>query len=100
MYDLTVDELLALNSLSSSDLLEIGKKLKVKSTPGSQSVTPTATKPATESKATVTYHTVAKGETLFRISQQYGVSIEQLKEWNNLKDVGVQIGQKIKLIKN
>ncbi len=99
-YGLTVDELMALNSLTNNDVLEVGKKLKVKAAPGSQSAASATTKSATGSKATVSYHTIAKGETMFRISQQYGVSIEQLKEWNNLKDTGVQLGQKIKIIKN
>lgn len=99
-YGLTVDELMALNNLTSSDALDAGTKLKVKATPGSQSTVSSPAKPAAGSKATVRYHTVAKGETMYRISQQYGVSIEQLKEWNNLKDTGVQLGQKIKIIKN
>lgn len=99
-YGLTVDELMTLNSLTDNDVLEVGKKLKVKATPGSQSAGSVSTKPAAGTKATVSYHTIAKGETMYRVSQQYGVSIEQIKEWNNLKDTGVQLGQKIKIIKN
>lgn len=99
-YGLTVDELMALNSLTASDVLEVGKKLNVKAAPVSQSTVSATTKSAAGPKATVSYHTVAKGETMYRISQQYGVSIEQIKEWNNLKTTVVQVGQKIKLIKN
>ena len=36
---------------------------------------------------------------MFRISQLYGVSIEQIQVWNNLTDVGVNVGQKIKIMK-
>ena len=32
----------------------------------------------------VTRHTVQAGETLFSISQRYGVSVEELREWNDL----------------
>ncbi len=41
-------------------------------------------------------HTVATGETLFAISKKYGVTVNQLKDWNN---IGIQniisIGQKL-----
>lgn len=38
-------------------------------------------------------HTVQKGETLFSISQQYGVTVGELKEWNNLQSNDLQLGQ-------
>ncbi len=40
-------------------------------------------------------HTVAKGETLYRISKQYGVSVNDLKIWNNLLDNTIQVGQQL-----
>ena len=40
-------------------------------------------------------HTVAKGETLYRISKQYGVSVQDLKDWNNLSGNIISIGQKL-----
>ena len=101
LYGITVDELLALNSLTTNDKLEIGQKLALKLTPGGRLVQPSTGKPTTASEppAAVTYHTVAKGETMFRISQIYGVSIEQIQEWNSLTDTGVKMGQKIKIMK-
>ena len=46
---------------------------------GGQQATPVAgAQPAVE-----TTHTVQKGETLFRISKQYGVTVDQVKQWNN-----------------
>lgn len=38
-------------------------------------------------------HLVKKGETLYAISKQYGVSVEQLKMWNNKTDNNIQAGQ-------
>ncbi len=102
LYGLTVDDLLALNNLTTNDKLEIGQKLTVKLTPGGRTIQPSSTAKTvsqSESQSVVTYHTVAKGETMFRISQIYGVSIEQIQSWNNLTDVGVKMGQKIKIIK-
>ncbi|MVM31302.1 LysM peptidoglycan-binding domain-containing protein [Spirosoma sp. HMF4905] len=101
LHGLTVDELLALNNLTTNDKLEVGQQLAVKPTPGGRLVQPSSTaKTATPTESSaVTYHTVAKGETMFRISQIYGVSIEQIQAWNNLSDVGVKLGQKIKIVK-
>lgn len=102
LYGLTVDELLSLNNLTEGDKLEVGQKLAVKLTPGGRLVQPSVTTkstPASVSPSAATYHTVAKGETMFRISQIYGVTIEQIQQWNNLTDTGVKMGQKIKIVK-
>lgn len=40
-------------------------------------------------------HTVKAGETLFSISRQYDVSVEQLRDWNNLSDNSIQVGQRL-----
>ena len=41
------------------------------------------------------FHTVAKGDTLYRLSKQYGVTVEDLKAWNNLTDNTIHVGQQI-----
>ncbi len=38
-------------------------------------------------------HTVQIGETLFSISKEYDVSIQMLREWNNLSDNELEVGQ-------
>ena len=40
-------------------------------------------------------HTVEKGETLYRLSRQYGVSVEDLKAWNNMTDNTIHVGQQV-----
>ncbi len=40
-------------------------------------------------------YTVKKGDTLYSISKQYGLSIEELKKLNNLKSNNLAIGQKL-----
>ena len=102
LYGLTVDELLSLNNLTADNKLEVGQKLAVKLTPGGRLVQPSVTAksaPVSVPSSGVTFHTVAKGETMFRISQIYGVTIEQIQEWNKLTDTGVKLGQKIKIVK-
>ena len=44
---------------------------------------------------TTTYYTVVKGDTLYRISRKYGVTVEQLKKWNNLTDNIISIDQRL-----
>ena len=38
-------------------------------------------------------HTVAAKETLFSIARQYGMTVQQLKEWNGLLDNDLKLGQ-------
>jgi LysM repeat protein len=40
-------------------------------------------------------YTVAKGDTLYRLSKQYGVTVDDLKAWNNLTDNTIHVGQQI-----
>lgn len=40
-------------------------------------------------------HVVKKGETLWGISQQYGVTVDEIKKLNGLKDDTISIGQKL-----
>ncbi|MGZ4049184.1 MAG: LysM peptidoglycan-binding domain-containing protein, partial [Bacteroidia bacterium] len=47
--------------------------------------------PAVESKI----HEVQPKESLYAISKKYGVSVNQLKEWNNLRDNNLKPGQQL-----
>ena len=40
-------------------------------------------------------HKVKKGETLGRIASRYGVSVSQLKKWNQLRSNSVKVGQRL-----
>ena len=59
-------------------------------------------KPSPPSKPAVSteeqYHTVQKGETLYRISKKYGISVEELRKLNNLsEDQPIYTGQKLRI---
>ena len=43
------------------------------------------------------YHTVQKGETLYRISLRYGIPVEQLKEINRFSGNTIKPGQKLRV---
>ena len=55
----------------------------------------TTSAPAERPRAPRTVHTVQRGEYLLMIARQYGVTIGQLREWNNLDGTTVHPGQKL-----
>jgi LysM repeat protein len=62
--------------------------------PGPQASTPAPEKTTLQTKAE--YHEVRRGETLFRISKDYGLSLEQLCRLNQITpETPIQPGQKL-----
>lgn len=51
----------------------------------------------TKVKSKVAYHTVRKGESLGLISEKYGVSITDIKKWNNLSSSRIDYGDRLKI---
>lgn len=116
-YGMTLTELLTLNNRTLDNHLEAGQRLKVKASADAVEKAPSKAEPASTKSAKVesassmktestpvvssgaTYHTVAKGENLFRISKTYNVSVADLQEWNNLSTAYVREGQKIRVVK-
>src|SRR5574344_1882762 len=86
----TVAELKQWNNLT-SDFLQIGQKLTVSATtPEAPEAPETPTEPST-------VYTVAAGDSLWKIANANGVTVAQIKQWNNLTSDFLQIGQKLKL---
>ena len=99
MYGVTVDEIKQWNNLS-DNALSIGQQLIIKkgtstSTSASPSSSGTATTVVGVAAAKKGVHTVASKETMYSISRQYGVSVQQLQEWNNLTGTELSIGQEL-----
>lgn len=99
MYGITINEVMTWNGMTGSNVLEVGQQLAV-SDPN-KAIRPTPA-PAGQRPATAngyTLHTVAAGETLFRISKDYDVSIQDIKTLNNMKDNNVKLGATLKIPK-
>lgn len=106
-YGVNVDALLEANGLTLEDRLAVGQKLTVPNVPagypsaqpvtGSAATQPVPDEPAASVATGPAYHTVAKGETLYSIAKQYNVTVEQLVEWNKLRDQTARLGQKLKV---
>lgn len=45
------------------------------------------------------FYVVEKGDNLASIARKYGVSVDQIKDWNNLEDTKVLFGSRLKLIR-
>lgn len=91
MYDVTVNDILYWNNLGQDAKLLSGQKLMIRPVGNTLVQQPKAEE--------FINHTVAQGETMFSISQKYGVKVDQIKEWNELPDTGVKIGQQLKIKK-
>jgi membrane-bound lytic murein transglycosylase D len=42
--------------------------------------------PAKAQGGRATMHTLASGETLWSVAQRYGVTVEDIQRWNNIRD--------------
>lgn len=106
LYGVSVDELLQWNNLTQNDKLAVGQSLVVKGA-GEGAMKSQPALSGSSSRTTndplvteeIVYHTVQKGETMYRISRQYGVTVEQIQSWNQLSSGGVTVGQQLKIIK-
>ena len=58
------------------------------------------TKPIVIEKSKENYYKVKKGDTLYSISRKYGISVELLKQLNNLQDNTISIGQELLIKEN
>lgn len=115
----SVDKLLALNNLKSSDL-QPGQSLKVVGTAVAQPSKPVAQPQQAEAKPEVqaqpkqevkqqpqqkaaqpqvaanhVNHSVVSGESLFTIANKYGVSVDSIRQANGLQNAAVSIGQSL-----
>ncbi len=79
-YNTTVDELKKLNDLT-SNLLSIGQSLKI----------------PTKSENNYIEYTVKKGDNLYSISRNYGLTQSELMDYNNLTSNLLSIGQILKI---
>jgi membrane-bound lytic murein transglycosylase D len=90
-YGITVNQIRSLNGLS-DNTISVGQRLKVGSS-GARS--PSYNQPSNSSSTPSYYHTVTAGETLYRISVNNKVSVDQLRAWNNLSDNTISVGQRL-----
>ncbi len=104
LYGVSVADLRRWNGLADADGLKPGQKLIVGEEAAEEAahapatrpvVTPVANEPVPA--ATFTEHTVQAGDTLYKIARQYGVTVQQILDWNNKTASSVSVGEKLKI---
>ena len=86
-YQISVMDILSINDME-SQLIKIGQMIRI----------PRSPIPAPTSQThTIAYHKVREGETLWRIATNHAVSLERLKEANNLSSNTIYKGQRLKI---
>ncbi len=88
LYDVPVEDIKVQNNLTSNSL-SLGQQLVIK-----KKIQPNP-EPVKEvqMQSVKGTHTVAAKETLFSISKQYGITVQQLKEWNGIAGNELKIDQ-------
>ena len=99
-----LQSLYSYNHLNADDRVAAGTKIYLKQiaakemvvTTGSDALLSGETSPAPVTKNPVPQiHQVQSKEGLYSISKKYGVSVDQIKEWNNLQSDQLKIGQRL-----
>jgi LysM repeat protein len=87
------------NGLSGNEQLPAGKRLSLKPAPDKLVAYKEEKEKQVvaykEEKVSVKTYAVQPKEGLYAISKKYGVTVAQLKEWNNLTDENLKIGQEL-----
>ena len=103
IHNVTVDNLKQWNNLT-ENTIEIGQELMIMGGVTKPTVYAQPTTTRTHSSTTVSsssgsnntqYHTLQAGETVFRVSKLYGVTVDELVRWNNIKGFAVIVGQRL-----
>jgi membrane-bound lytic murein transglycosylase D len=103
LYNVTVDNIKQWNNLV-ENTVEIGQELVIMggNTKPTVYTEPTPTKTysspsvsSSSNSSNVQYHTLQAGETVFRVSKLYNVTVDELVKWNNIKNFAVSVGQKL-----
>lgn len=107
-YGCTVDDIkrwnrLKKNTLQAGQVLRIQRKTRVAPKPATPADTAMSEKKPEhekkpESEQLIVY-TVKSGDTLGKIAARYGVTVAQIKQWNNLKNDNIAVGKKLKILK-
>lgn len=94
-HGISVANLKNWNSLS-SDIIYVGQKLKVANSSSSNTQNTSNSNSANHNSSTQQY-AVKAGDSLWAIANQHGISVSDLKKWNNLSTDTIYIGQNLKL---
>ncbi|MDR2079796.1 MAG: LysM peptidoglycan-binding domain-containing protein [Treponema sp.] len=82
-YKVKVQDILNLNGIDDAGIIRIGQRIRI---PGTSGEVSRGTVSAASQEQTLVDHRVIRGETLYGIARQYGVSLQTLLGANNLSE--------------
>jgi LysM repeat protein len=94
-YSVSAEDIKQWNNLG-DNAISVGRELVIKRRGTASTTTTPVTTPPPATPAPVSRkgtHTVAPKETMFSIARQYNISVDQLKQWNNLTTPDLSVGQ-------
>jgi membrane-bound lytic murein transglycosylase D len=100
LYTISVVDLANWNNLSLQESLKVGQKLSLTSSQTEQKVEISELPTATVSTLADFFHEVKGNDTLYAIARYYGVTIKDLMEWNDKKELTIKEGERLKIRKN
>lgn len=90
-FNVSIDDIKKVNNLKNKKI-KVGMKLEI---PENTSKKLNNKNQAKNQAMTTKYHTVKKGDNLFRIANKYKISVDELKRLNNMNNNNLTIGQKL-----
>lgn len=90
-FNVPVNDIKKANNLKSNNL-QVGMQIEIPEKNSQKSKKANLTK---NKDSEPLYHTVKKGDNLFKISKKYNISIDELKRINNLSNNKLSLGQKL-----
>ncbi|WP_221030975.1 LysM peptidoglycan-binding domain-containing protein [Actomonas aquatica] len=92
--NITVRELAAANSIPADSMLRLGQVLVI---PGQQPAPTPVTTAASADETSSKSYTIQSGDTLGRIARRHGVTVAELKAFNNLRSDLVRVGDTLSI---
>lgn len=91
-YNVRIAELKAWNDLSTNNL-EVGQKLKIYPSKAKKKTTQSVV--SDKETQQNSYYVVKSGDSLYRIAQKHGMTVNELKKLNDLSSNTIRVGQKL-----
>ena len=99
-FGVSIAQLKSWNGLT-NDTIYVGQKLSIKTGTGNNAVnkptTPTPPPSVTNPSNTGQTYTVVAGDSVWKIANQFGISMDNLRSWNNIQNNLIYPGQVLKI---
>ncbi|MUO34042.1 LysM peptidoglycan-binding domain-containing protein [Enterococcus gallinarum] len=95
-HGITMDQLRNWNNIK-NDFIYPGQRLVVKNSGNKQTSSPTTASTSISSSAGSQKYTVASGDSVWSIANKFGITMDQFRSWNNIKNDYVYPGQSVRV---